>query len=443
MGWRAGPVVAAGAVLPVVASVGPMAAELGAAMLGVWLVAALIGAAQCALLAELASRFPARTGGTATYAHGAFGHRSALPGAISGWGYWLAWTPGIAVNLVLAAGYLRAAVGIDAPLLAVAAPLAAALYAANALGLRLSLRVAGWLAPLAAVPLLGLAVGALLEPGALGPDRLAGGGAPEGAWAGLAWWLLIAKWLFVAAWAAYGAEMATTVVAEMRDPSGASRALALSAGLSLVGFVAIPAALLGLAGPAGLAADPLVALLPAAEAVYGPAARPVLGLMLAAALLAGAQVFVIGSSRTLVQMARDGLLPPRLARVNRHGAPAASTLLDGAVITVLLGIHGPDVVAVAATANVGYLVVFILMPLAFLVARRRDAGRPGGIRLARPWTPLAIALGAVNAGLLVVGGAQWGPRVLLVGAALLALAVPLALIARRRPAPGPRRSGRT
>jgi len=91
----------------VIVSLGPMAAELGNISLWVWVLTVGVGGVQCALIAELASRFPERAGGSAQFAYRAVEGGSQSLGALSSWGYWFAWTPGIAVNLILAGTYLR------------------------------------------------------------------------------------------------------------------------------------------------------------------------------------------------------------------------------------------------------------------------------------------------------------------------------------------------
>ena len=57
-----------------------------------------------------------------------------------------------------------------------------------------------------------------------------------------------------------------------------------------------------------------------------------IGLLLASALILGAQAFIVGSSRTVFQMSRDGYLPRAFAAVNRRQVPIGSLALDGAVI---------------------------------------------------------------------------------------------------------------
>jgi amino acid transporter len=437
--WRASLLVPLGAALLITVSLGPMAAELGRASWLVWLATALIGALQCLLLAELAARRPSRAGGTATYAHAAIGERFPILGAVSSWGYWFAWTPGIAVNLILAATYLHETVWSGLSTLAFALVAGAVLYALNALGLRTSLRAAALAAGVAVVPLLVIVGGALADPSLLDFGRTTPLSVPHRSWGVGSTWLLIAKWLFVAAWAAYGAEMASTVVAEMHDGARkAPRAMKVAATMGVFAFGVLPFLMVALVGVGRLTKDPLVAFLPVAQAVFGHGGRTVLGVMLAAALVLGAQAFIVGSSRTIYQMTRDGYLPRQFARLNGRGIPVGSIACDGVVILALLLIFGENVVEVVASANVGYLIVFVLMPVAYVALRRRE-GRDGKYRLGRAAVPLAAFLSLFNAVLLVVGGLQWGAKIMLTGVIVMVAIVPIMLTRRLQD----RRAGRT
>lgn len=235
--------------------------------------------------------------------------------------------------------------------------------------------------------------------------------------------------MFVASWAAYGAEMASTVIAELRDPQrDVPRAMGGAALLALVAYSGVPLALLALVGPDMLAQDPTIALLPAARAIFGAAGGGLIILPLVAALLLGAQSFMVGSSRTLFQMSRDGLTIRQCGRLNRSGMPIGSIVFDATVTIALLAIFGTRLVEIVAAANVAYLVVFVLLPLAWLRLERREPtrGAPG-----RRWCrALAWGLVAFNLTLLLVGGWQWGWAVMAVGALGTLAGVPLYYLRR-------------
>lgn len=113
----------------------------------------------------------------------------------------------------------------------------------------------------------------------------------------------------------------------------------------------------------------------------------------AAALIAGAaviamptviMVFMFGQSRVFFAMARDGLLPARLSKVNGRGVPATVTILTCLVAVTIAGLMPLD--AIASLANAGTLAAFIATATAALVLRRRHPG------LDRPFRTPAIGL---------------------------------------------------
>lgn len=423
--------VAIGAALLVTVSLGSMAGELGGLSPWVWLAAAVVGLLQCLLLAELAARFPLRVGGTPQFVQSTID--APLLGALSTWSYWFAWTPGIAVNLYLAAGYVQQAVwgGVDQILLT--ALFGVALYGINAAGLRPSTRVSAVLSLVAIVPILLIIAAVVLNPSLFHLDRALPAKLPDGgAILSFAALLLLAKWFFVAAWAAYGGEIASTLVSEMRDDSDSAipRAIVLGGVACLVAFGLTPLILVAVVGAQGLTNDPLVVFLTASREIFGERGSTFIALTLAAGLLLGAQAFIIGSSRTIYQMARDRHLPAVFARVNRRGAPIGSFVWDGAVITMMFVIFGTNVVNVIASANVGYMIVFVLLPLAFLASRRMETSKDT-YAVGRGARTLAVLLFALNAVVLLVGGAQWGLKVIAVGACVVALIIPIAALSRR------------
>ncbi|WP_204009527.1 APC family permease [Virgisporangium aurantiacum] len=427
--WRSLILLAIGAALQITVVMGAMAGELGNLHLLVWAGAAFVGLVQCFLIAEMAKHAPHRAGGAATYAQEAFGGRTSWVAALSGWGYWFAWTPGIAVNLILAAEYLESTVWPDVNTVALSAGIGVALYAVNTLGLRHLVRISAVLMVLAGLTLLALLVTPLFQPSLFDAGELSPLAAPADT-EGSTWELLV-KWFFVATWSAYGAEIAASIVAELREPAAkVMRAMVTAGVVCLAAFAIVPIVMTGIVGADGLSESPSTVFLAPAEVVFGDAGRLIVGVMLACALILGAQAYIIASSRTVYQLSKDAHLPRLFTRVNRFGVPVMSVICDAAVIAVLLLIFGSDVVDVVAAANIGYLVVFVLMPLGFVIVRvrRRRAGQP--LVLHPVWTGIGVAVVALNAVLLVVGAALWGVEIWLTGLIVMTLIFPL--IAWRR-----------
>jgi basic amino acid/polyamine antiporter, APA family len=85
-------------------------------------------------------------------------------------------------------------------------------------------------------------------------------------------------------------------------------------------------------------------------------------------------VFMYGQSRIFFVMARDRLLPGRLARVNaRTGTPIAVTVFTGIVAAAIAGLA--PLKLIAELANAGTLCAFIAVAVSMMLLRRRDPGR--------------------------------------------------------------------
>jgi amino acid transporter len=415
LSWGRVVVLSLGSALLVNVSLGPMASAIGAASIAVWAFTAFVGLAQCLLLGELGSRYPDLVGGPAAYIHEAFKDRSPALGALCAWAYWTAWIPGVGVHVVLAAEYFRAAFwpGADVALLVVA--FVVILYTLNYFGLSLLFWTSSAFAVCAITPL-AVIVGVSLF-GSFDRALRFDGLLPSDMWPSHASWLLLAKWTFVATWSSYGGEMATTLVGGLDDRRrNIPRVLAVSGLLTFVAFAVVPVALIANVGADALGADPYVVFLTAARGTFGSAGTTVISIMLIAALLSGGQLFIISSSRALYEMSKNGLTLQVFSRLNTHGVPVGSVGWDALVTLGLLAVFRQDIVNVVAAANVSYLVVFVLVPAAYLVVRRRERRRL--------MDGVACTVLVLNLILLVVGGFQWGATVVGVGVGLMIASMP-------------------
>ncbi|WP_158852077.1 APC family permease [Saccharothrix deserti] len=431
--WWTSILVAVGASLMVAVSMAEMAAEIGNASVWVWIVTAVIGALQCLLIAELASRFTNRAGGTAQFAYRATTKGSPTLGALSSWSYWFAWTPGIAVNLILAATYLKSLFWPSGNVILLACIIGVVLYFVTALGLRLSSIVNAALAVVALAVVSIVVLTPVFHPEAFDVSRVVPtelpADAPTDGWGVVG---AILKWTFIATWAAYAAEMASTVCSEIKQSERyVKRIMSVSAIIAIVAFTFVPISLFGLVGVEGLQRDPFTVFAEIGGITLGPAGEYIVGLGLAAVLVLGAEIFIIGSSRTIHQMAQDGHLPRIFGKINKRGAPVGSIAGDAAVIIIMLLVFGTEVVSVVAAATFGYLVVFVLLPIAYLTLRRYRRDEDGGFRLGKPFVAVAIGLSLFNAILLVFGGLQWGVDVIVVGLGVTLAVIPISFFTRR------------
>jgi APA family basic amino acid/polyamine antiporter len=120
-----------------------------------------------------------------------------------------------------------------------------------------------------------------------------------------------------------------------------------------------------------------------------PRAAVLIGAAAVVALPTVIMVFMYGQSRVFFAMARDGLLPRRLAAVSKkRGVPVAVTLLTGVIAATLAGLM--PLSRIVALANAGTLCAFIATAVSMIILRIRDPQRARRFR-----TPLWPLVGGV------------------------------------------------
>jgi APA family basic amino acid/polyamine antiporter len=112
-----------------------------------------------------------------------------------------------------------------------------------------------------------------------------------------------------------------------------------------------------------------------------PAAAYYLGVSAVVTLPTVILAFFYGQSRIFFVMARDGLIPPGLARVSGRGSPTRITIFTAIVVAVLAGLI--PLAELAALANAGTLTAFIAVSVCMLVMRKRAPDAPRLFRT--PW----------------------------------------------------------
>ncbi len=184
----------------------------------------------------------------------------------------------------------------------------------------------------------------------------------------------------------YGFDAIATAAEETKNPG---RDLAIGIVGSMVAcviiYMAVAAAAIGAISYTRFAdsPEPLALIL---REIGQPLAARYLALSAVIALPTVILAFFYGQSRIFFVMARDGLLPPTLARVSGRGSPVRITLFTAIVVAILAGLVPLD--QLAALANAGTLTAFIAVCVCMLVMRRREPNTPRRFR-----TPLAWPVG--------------------------------------------------
>ena len=95
-------------------------------------------------------------------------------------------------------------------------------------------------------------------------------------------------------------------------------------------------------------------------------------------------VLMLGQSRVLFAMSRDGLLPTPLAKTGRHGTPVRITVIVAVLVAVAASVF--PMAKLEEMVNVGTLFAFVLVSAGVLILRRTRPDLPRGFRA--PWVPL-------------------------------------------------------
>lgn len=407
--WKSAFVVSLGGALLIATSLGAIAGDLGPASVFVWSLIVGIGILQCLMVAEMASMYPNKSGGTAVYTHEAF-RKWPIVGAIANWGYWCGWIPTIPVNLIVAAGYLKSFVPhlTDTQVLIAAIGMAVFLYAVNYVGLKPGIWSSGIMAVCAIGPMAVIILSPVFHPSLFHSGNLFPFKPLNGSWHSHASWMLMFKWMFVALWSAYSIESASTTIAEFKDPHrDAPKAMTAASIGGFIAYAVLPFIMLGIVGVTVLTQDASVAFLPAAQAIFGHVGGIIVSVMLITALLLGVQTTIIGSSRSMYQMTHDGQMIKQFGVINKFGVPVGSMLVDAAVTIAMLALFKNNVVNLIAASNVGYLIVWLLVLPAYVILRRTRPNAVRTFKLPGFFVPLAVVITVFNAFLLFAGGLQW------------------------------------
>jgi len=181
----------------------------------------------------------------------------------------------------------------------------------------------------------------------------------------------------------YGFDAIATAAEEAKNPS---RDLAIgivgSMAVCVLIYMVVAAAAIGAVATTGFAnsAEPLALIL---REIGAPWAARVLGVSAVIALPTVILAFFYGQSRIFFTVARDGLLPPSLARVSRRGTPVRITIFTAIVTSVFAGLI--PLTSIAALANAGTLAAFVAVCSAMLVLRRREPETERKFRAPLPW----------------------------------------------------------
>jgi APA family basic amino acid/polyamine antiporter len=401
---------------------GLVAAQLGRPWLTfvAWVAGGALAFLGALLFAELATRLP-RAGGKYVYAREAFGPRAAF---VVGWVEALGiYAAAIAAIGVAAGEFLTRLTGWSPP---AATPWAGVGFVALFTGINLVGVASGrWVQNLVTAAKV-LALGGVVVIALAHGNGSGWHGVLPGAPRGAAVWGALAVAFQSVIWTYYGYVDAAKIAEEVVDP-GRTLPRVFVGGIALAAalYLLLNAAFFNVLPLDRVAASNLVAA-DAATAIFGARGGTVIAALALTVVSASLNGNVFVTPRVLFGMAREGLAPAVLARVNRGGTPWVAMLVVGAVA---LGL--------AATGTFGDLlslaIVLILLIDGFVVAalfRLRARAPEAPFRV--PFFPALPALFLLIYAALFVGTVVAQPLVVVKAAVVLVAAYLVSRVAAYR-----------
>lgn len=364
---------------------------------------------------ELILMYPNRVGGIAATCAEAFRPYSPVLANLTGVCYWWGWVPTCGLTALLAASaivqwYLP---GLSVPLLASCIVLIFTVV--NLCGVKWVMRLAMPMATLAA----SLAFLSALIP--LFTGNIAWEQAfnftlttPFDGWFGKV--TSVMAGLYLIGFAAPAFEQAACHVGETINPNkNVPRAMFLSAGLASLYFVVLPIVWLGTLGPEAMGKELALQLGPTFAPLLAGSAKAAAIWFMIFNMLHGTIAPLAGASRTLAQLADDGLLPESLGKRNAYDAPWVSTLLTAAMAIAFLQIGDP--IWLIAAANLTYLIGIALPSVAVWLLRRNEPNLERPYRAPRGTILLGLLAAAIWGLTVVLGFQQFGLPTVMIGLA--------------------------
>lgn len=188
-----------------------------------------------------------------------------------------------------------------------------------------------------------------------------------------------------------GFDVVATTAEETRNPQKAVPIGILgSLAIVTVLYVAVSFVLTGMVNYKELEGDE--STLATAFAINGMDwAKNLISIGALAGLTTVVMVLMLGQTRVLFAMARDGLMPRRLAHTGRRGTPVRTTVVVTVVVAVLAGLV--PLGTLEEMVNIGTLFAFVLVSIGVLVLRRTRPDLERGFKV--PLVPFVPILAVI------------------------------------------------
>jgi diguanylate cyclase (GGDEF)-like protein len=362
---------------------------------------------------ELVLMYPKRVGGIAATCAEAFRPYNPVLANLTGVCYWWGWVPTCGLTAIFSGAAIHEWYLPDVPVTAISCSLVLLFAGVNLCGVKWAGRLA---IPLATASGL-LALVSALAPIAAGEVDWQQATSfhltvPFAGWFGELTGFMAG--LYLIGFAAPAFEAAVCHVGEMINPNrNVPRAMLASAAMASLYFIVLPVVWLGVLGPAQLGKDLMLVLGPTFAPIFGSFAKAAAIWFMMLNMFHGTLQPLAGATRTISQLAEDGLLPRALMKRSRTDVPWVSTCLTTgmAVFFLLLG----DPIWLVAAANFTYLIGICLPNVAVWLLRRNQPEALRPYRAPRGMIVVGLAAAAIWITTAVLGFQQFGMTTVLVG----------------------------
>lgn len=363
---------------------------------------------------ELIMMYPNRIGGIAATCAEAFKPYSPVLANLTGVCYWWGWIPTCGLTALFSATALREWCHIPLPVPWLASGLVVLFMIVNLCGVKWAARTAIVFAIFSA----GLAFLSAIGPVFAGTVDWKQAttfhlNLPFPGWFGAVTSAMAG--LYLIGFAAPAFEAATCHVGETIDPEkNVPRAVKASALMAGVYFLVLPVIWLGVLGPANLSMEPLMEHLgPTFAPIFGGAARAAAIAFVMFNMFHGTLQPLAGASRTLSQLADDGLLPEFFSLRDKKDAPWVATAITAGFAIFFLWLGDP--IWLVASANFTYLIGICLPSVAVWLLRKDEPTLRRPYRAPRGTIGLGLAAAIVWGISAVLGFQQFGLTTVIIG----------------------------
>lgn len=188
--------------------------------------------------------------------------------------------------------------------------------------------------------------------------------------------------------------VATTSEEAINPKRNVPLGIGVGMGLIIVLYTLVAIVATGMVSYKDLAKQASPSLATAFEMVGANWAAKIISFGIVIGLATVVMVLLLGLTRVVFAMSRDGLLPRGLSHTGKHGTPVRLQVIVGVVMALIAACSDVDVLA--DMVNIGTLSAFTLVAISVPIMRRKRPDLKRTFRMpGNPWIPILIALANV------------------------------------------------